>query len=304
MKSAILFWFYKSPALCRSRLKLIRRYNPDVPVFGLYGGPFCDAEMYKKLLLPLLDDLYVFDPDQAHSSFWRWTNGDLVLCDWYRQRGILFEWDSLVIIQWDMLIFDHVQNIFGGLDPNEIILSGVKKLTPKLQADWHWTNDSLETHKARFQRFLLWYRENASQSCELFTCHFIAVSAPRCFWDDYSSLDPMPDGFIEYRFPSIAAFLGYRFASRPELDTCWYPIGHERHQTKLLSPYVYPISLMRIWSNRIWKKQPQLIHPFPFAHPDSISNIFLFLRGCSCWVADKIKLKYQHLMRNNRGSRG
>ena len=35
----ILFRFYNQFDVCRERLRLLRHFNPDVPIYGLYGGP-------------------------------------------------------------------------------------------------------------------------------------------------------------------------------------------------------------------------------------------------------------------------
>ena len=36
MKKAILFRFYKEIDVCINRLKLIKKYNPELEIFGLY----------------------------------------------------------------------------------------------------------------------------------------------------------------------------------------------------------------------------------------------------------------------------
>ena len=67
MKSAVLFWFYKDPAVCTNRLQLIKKYNPKLPIFGLYGGAKKDAGKYKKLLSQYLDDFFISSKhNQAH----------------------------------------------------------------------------------------------------------------------------------------------------------------------------------------------------------------------------------------------
>ena len=35
---AILFWFYKKPFVCRNHLLILKKYNPDLKIYGLYGG--------------------------------------------------------------------------------------------------------------------------------------------------------------------------------------------------------------------------------------------------------------------------
>ena len=82
---AVLFWFYRDLPVCRNRLDLLRRDNPDASIFGLYGGDPLDAERFRLALEPDLDDFWAFD--QPVSSKWKWLNGDLMLAAWYEARA-------------------------------------------------------------------------------------------------------------------------------------------------------------------------------------------------------------------------
>ena len=46
MELAILFWFYKEPEICLNRLKILKKYNPDLKIFGLFGGDIKEEKNY------------------------------------------------------------------------------------------------------------------------------------------------------------------------------------------------------------------------------------------------------------------
>src|SRR3989338_3458632 len=98
---AVLFWFYKEPDICLNRLELLKKYNPGLKIYGLFGGETKHADIYKQKPGKYLDYFYISphpDPD------WKWINGDVMILDWYQKRGKDLSWDSIVITQWDMLV--------------------------------------------------------------------------------------------------------------------------------------------------------------------------------------------------------
>ena len=99
---AVVFWFYKEPEICINRLKLIKKYNPKIKIFGLFGGNQNEESLYNEKLGGYLDDFYTHP---SADSDWKWIHGDLMLLDWYKDRGQKLKWDSVVIVQWDMLVF-------------------------------------------------------------------------------------------------------------------------------------------------------------------------------------------------------
>ena len=126
MKLAILFWFYREPKTCENHLKMLRKYNPDTPIYGLYGGNLEEADNYRQVLNNYLDDFYIFS--QNKDSNWKWHLGDLLITDWYRERGKDLSWDTIIIVQWDMLVFGSVDHLFSMLKADQILLSGLRPI--------------------------------------------------------------------------------------------------------------------------------------------------------------------------------
>jgi hypothetical protein len=86
---AILFRFHREPAVCRTRLELLRSLNPGVPIYGL-GEPIG--------LDGAFEDLHVIEDRPPE---WKWQHGDLAVADWYRAVGRERPFDVL------RLVVDH-----------------------------------------------------------------------------------------------------------------------------------------------------------------------------------------------------
>jgi hypothetical protein len=85
MKLAILFWFYKEFDTCAERLDILRRLNPDTPIYGLYGGAPEAADAVRARLGDWLDDFYAFP--RPRTPHWKWLNGDRLIASWMQARG-------------------------------------------------------------------------------------------------------------------------------------------------------------------------------------------------------------------------
>jgi len=182
MKLAILFWFYKEPEICQNRLEILRQHNPTVPIYGLYGGDLAAAVHYQSALSPYLDDFYVFSG--AKDSYWKWIQGDLMITQWYRDRGHKLEWDTIVVVQWDMLVFGAVEELFSMLKQDEILLSGLRPVA-EVENDWQWVSPKIPDLRQRYLEFLTHVRKNYDYKQNPLGCLFIVVGFTRTFLDQY-----------------------------------------------------------------------------------------------------------------------
>ena len=88
---------------------MLRYYNPKTKIFGLFGGDIDNYKQAEKKTIYLLDDLFFYN--ETKDQQWKWKHGDLMINHWYRERGKNLEWNSLVLVQWDMLLFESIDNI-------------------------------------------------------------------------------------------------------------------------------------------------------------------------------------------------
>ena len=229
MDFAILFWFYKDVEVCENRLRILRYYNPDVPIFGLFGGDVGKVAEYERLNA-YFDDMFVFD--QARDSHWKWLNGDLMITEWFRRRGHSIRWDTLVIVQWDMLFYGHLKKVFNGLQKGEMLLSGLRPIG-EVEPRWTWVNPVNPDLFNEYRDFISHVRKRYGFHDEPLCCLFIVACFPREFLDKYSEIDSPELGFLEYKIPVYGQIFGIPFSTRNSFDPWWDDLEERKANTTL-----------------------------------------------------------------------
>lgn len=273
---AILFWFYKDMDVCRNRLRLLRMSNPGVLVYGLYGGDVAQAATFEQGLRGLLDDFYTFA--EPRDSLWKWYNGDLVIQQWFQDRGCQLAWDSIVVVQWDMLLFGDVRDLFGHVGMNEVLCSGQRPVA-EIEALWSWTNGTSPKDRGEYEDFL---RATGMDSQEALACLFVVVVLPRVFFERYAAVATQSRGFLEYRVVSYARRFGLGFASADRYFPWW---GFPRDSRRLprwkrvirASKTAVPWPLVAI--NALFPCGVPIVHPVHRLVPLWLYGAALRLRG-------------------------
>ncbi len=217
MNLAILFWFYKEPEVCENRLRILKKYNPDLKVFGLYGGNKDAVHEYQDRLAGYLNDFYVFTANSDED--WKWINGDLMILDWYEKRGKDLNWDSIVVIQWDMLVFNSFLNQFQGLKKDQIFLSGLRILDKEIENDWDWTRPDRK-YRENYLNFLEYVKKNYNYNEQPLCCLFILQIFPKIFFDEYLTVKNKEVGMLEYKIPIYAKIFNIPFFEK-DIGTMW-----------------------------------------------------------------------------------
>ncbi|HEV2863947.1 MAG TPA: glycosyltransferase family 4 protein [Pyrinomonadaceae bacterium] len=199
---AVLFWFYKDPPVVADRLEGIRRLNPGVRVFGLYGGEHASVGQFGDAV-ELLDDLWLHPEVPAE---WAWRNGDLMLGRWYSERGRRLDWQQVFVHQWDLLTAVPARD-FATSGQREILLPGVRPLD-EVAAHWVWVQPWSDYY-GEFQSFRA---HPLVAGRRMLASVFILATLTRDFLADYAEAAPAVPGFIEYRLPTLADVFRYRFA--------------------------------------------------------------------------------------------
>ncbi|MFZ2150990.1 MAG: hypothetical protein WAZ12_02820 [Candidatus Absconditicoccaceae bacterium] len=210
LKLAILFWFYKDLDVCENRLQLLKKHNPDSKIYGLFGGPKSQENKFKKKLNKYLDNFYT-TPEK--NSFKKWIHGDLYLLDRYQKRGRKLEWDSIIIAQRDLLIFQPIKDIFKGIKKDEIFLPHHDLITKKVESDWHWTssqqfkqtdnNKKTKAHmRGNYLEFKKYIKKEYGFKSTLPRTIFMTAILPRIFFEKYQTVKEIEIGFLEYKIPT------------------------------------------------------------------------------------------------------
>ena len=214
---AILFWYYKQPEVCLDRAKLLRRLNPGVPILGLFGGEPRDFSAYHRALADCLDENWACPGGK--DAEWKWRHGDRMICEWFDQCGQHHEWDTLIIMQWDMLALAPIHELFGMLRRDELYLPGLRPLAD-VETSWWWTRPGTEVH-ADYLSFKAWLAGPLGYRSDLQACQFVTAALPRDFLRRYAAIEQPELGFLEYKIPAYAALFGFTLRDLPHLPTHW-----------------------------------------------------------------------------------
>ncbi len=231
MQLAILFWCYKELELCADRVEHLRADNPKTPIYVLFGGELAEAEQFEQRLRPWVDDFYAFDeppppippsfPDKFRDGvYWKYMWGDLLIASWYRNRGVHLEFDTVVIAQWDMLIYGPVDEVFSCLQPGQALFSGLRPVR-EVEDRWVWVTPDLPEDRNRYLDFLAHVRERYGFDGEPMCCVAIVLGLPRQFLARFAQVDAPTMGFLEYRLPIYAAAFGIPFCLDHPFKAWW-----------------------------------------------------------------------------------
>jgi hypothetical protein len=279
MELAILFWFYKELDICKNHLEILRQNNPNTPIYGLYGGDIASVDQYQAELGEYLDDFYVF-PDDEKDSSWKWIQGDLILTHWFRERGKDLKWDSVIIVQWDMLVFGAVEQLFSMLKKDQILLSGIRQIK-EVENDWMWVTPKDPERRQKYLEFIEYITNTYDYHQEPMACIFIVVCLPRFFLERYAYVEQSELGFLEYRIPIYAQIFDIPFCENHPFQTYWgksdlnnlifrtkNPLKRILNALEMklnpipLSPSRRDISLIPIYRHLNHKEGSRIFHPY------------------------------------------
>jgi hypothetical protein len=306
MKLAVLFWFYKEPEVCKNRLDILRKNNPTIPIYGVYGGDLAAVDDHKAILHPYLDDFYVFNEDK--DSRWKWLQGDLMLTQWYRERGKDLSWDSVVIVQWDMLVFGRIEEMFSMLRKDQILLSGLRPIA-EVESEWLWVTPKVPEYRQQYLEFLDHIQKTYNYRDEPVGCLFIVVCLPRIFMESYAQLEQPELGFLEYRIPMYAQIFGIDFCENHPFQAWWVdvdPMFHAKNPVKRmlnsiqlrlnpnpLNPARRDISLIPIFRHLKTQTGARIFHPygpiFPLKSQEWFGALMQEFRQDFAWVSQKLR---------------
>jgi hypothetical protein len=299
MRLAVLFWFHKDVKVCVNRLQILQKYNPILKIYGLYGGNLHNEDLFKTNLSPFLDDFFAFKGNQDPS--WKWLNGDLVINDWFRERGLTLVWDTITIIQADMVVIGNVPKIFKDIKEREILLSNTRPVEEVI--GWWWRMKEPGEQQA-YKDFYYYMVEELGYCYKPSCCQYVIVCLPKVFLEKYSKIENPELGFIEYRVPMYAQLFQIPFVKARQFD-CWWRFDPDTVNVPL---YNRPLTASKIqvrlrtflW-NLSRKSGSRIFHPFdnffPISFQSSISCIQRIVKEASIKRVNRIKKIILRLVR-------
>lgn len=257
MKLAILFWFYKDLEICKNRLKILKKYNPDLKIFGLYGGEHGKFDLYKKKLGVYLNNIYLCPSKDSNE---KWIHGDLMILDWYNNIGKELSWDSIFVVQWDALILDSLENQFSRLKKDQIFISATDVLDKYSKEKWNWTRlDSKEN--SNYLNFKKYISKNYNYESEVLRSLFVFSIFPRNFFEKWNTINNKLVGMLEYKMPTYAKIFGFNFYEK-DLGTAWFEKNKEWYDNKPINATGILIKDIFILNELKNKDGYRIFHPY------------------------------------------
>jgi len=270
-KLAVLFWCYKEVVLCRDRVASLRKQNPDTPIYILFGGEPTDAEKFEHALSPFADDFYVFDEppplksEEQVAKFregvrWKYVFGDLLFIGWFKNRGVHLKWDTVVIVQWDMLIFGKINDLFSCLQTDEALFSGLRPVA-EVETKWSWTSPDHPVEREMYERFMAYVAERYDYHAEPMCFVAIVLAMSRKFLEKFATIEEPALGFLEYRLPVYADIFNIPVCKDHPFKPWWgavepYTVG------SVLRALPFPIWEPVILLNLLKRNGARLFHPY------------------------------------------
>ncbi len=222
MKRIILFRFHKFPKVCLNHINILHKYNPNIEIFGIYGGKPENYENFKKILENKIKNIF----DYSHQTKkWKWENGDLAVRDWYQQFGKNIPFDMLHLIEWDMLFFSSLDKIYSHIPKDSIGLTGLIPLK-LVEKKWDWTSE--EPYKSRWLKLLQTARTQFNYNQEPYGCIFGGACFSRYFLEKYSKIEIIKLCHDELRTPLFAQILKVQLVDT-KLANVWFDAPDEKY---------------------------------------------------------------------------
>lgn len=224
MKNIILFRYHIKPKVCVNRLKLLKRFNPHTNIYGLYGGLEQNHTKISKILKSYLEHSYCI---QNKSKKWKWLHSDLSTNLWFRNYGKTLIFDRLYLIEWDLLLFDSLNNIYKHIPLEGIALTGLTDLK-NVKSKWSWTNK--EPYSQKWNELVEKVKKKYNYNQTLKASLGPGPCFPKKFLQKYSEMKLPETVNDELRLPLYTQILDFKL-----YDTGFYKKWFDTKEKKLFN---------------------------------------------------------------------
>jgi hypothetical protein len=247
----ILYRYHNNIDFCIDRLGMIQKNNPGMPIYGLFGGKEEEYPLFDKALGHIFSGNYCI---KEKNAFWKWKNSDLAYRLWFKDYGTNIPFSSLVVLEWDLILFESIAKIYQHVDENQVGLTGLVPLS-KIEKEWFWTRDA---EQRKFWLKLLDHVKTIhGYDGQPYGALCPGACLPRNFLEKYAAIEPSELCHDELRLPLYAQALGFELA-----DTGFYKKWFSKKEWKYFNCNNLDISVERINKELKKNKGRRVFHPF------------------------------------------
>jgi len=204
--------------MVQNRIDLLKHFNPDMEIHGMFGGKKEEFETYKKELMGL-DSIYYLDIAEYDT---KWRFSDYCILTWYKDFGHTLSFDVVHTIEYDLVILDSLEIIYP-YAPGEkhIYLTGLAVLD-EVKNTWDWFTDPVECPVDEENAFVKLMKSKYGLQ-NLYACLAPGATLTREYLEGYAKLNLPLIAHDEVRYPAIAQILNI-----PMKDTNFDPTTWEK----------------------------------------------------------------------------
>lgn len=207
MKSIVLFRCHQQPSISRNHLELVKRFNPELKIYGMFGA-FAEEEdvfsQFQKEFTGLAENVHDI---KVPSKEWGWKNGDLAIRRWYQQVGHLFDFQRLYVIEWDLLLFGHLDKVYQHIPSDGLAMTGLTPLA-EVEDKWQWT--AREPYRREYLKLQKVTKKAFPSLGSTSASHGPGLALTKEFLEKYSAAEVVEFGNDELRLPMYAQGLGFK----------------------------------------------------------------------------------------------
>jgi hypothetical protein len=202
MKRIIVYRYYHKFESNRSILRFLKYLNPNIPIYGLFGGSedkFMEASEYLKNELAHNYLIKEQDPE------WKWKHGDITYQIWYNEFGHTLDFDVMHSVEWDLLYFDSLDNLFAHVPAYSAGLTGLIPLS-KIEDEWYW----VKKDPGRTQWILMmdYFKTTFNYNSKPWGMIGPGTTLPRLFLEKLKDINVPLYAHDELRIPMFAQVFG------------------------------------------------------------------------------------------------
>lgn len=265
MKRIILYRYHNDVEFCLDRLSFIRDFNPHIPVYGLYGGQESEFERFDKSLSHFFQNNYCI---KNKTPYWKWKNSDHSYRLWYKDFGHSVDFDSVIVLEWDLILMESVDKLYAHVKPSEVGMTGLTPLS-NIESKWFWTRDPVQ--KKYWKELLDYVKKEYNYNNAPMAGLCPGVILPKAFLEDLSTIEIPELCHDELRLPLFAQVFGYNL-----VDLGFYRKWFSQKESKYFNCNNINISTTTIQNELEKPDGRRVFHPFRemiyFSFPEMAKN--------------------------------
>jgi hypothetical protein len=232
-------------------LQLLRKFNPQIKIYGLFGGKEDRLPVFERILNPLLQNIFSL---AQKGPEWNWKSSDLAVRLWFKDYGQKIDFEVLHQIEWDLLLFKSIEEIYLEIPPDGNGLTGLIPLE-EVEERWDWTSE--EPYKSEWLSLLSLARKKFGYNQEPFACLGPGFCLTRKFIEKYAEIEVPELCHDELRLPLFSQILGI-----PLYDTGFYPKWFDQVEQRFFNCLNKEISDLIIRNELKNPEGKRVFHPY------------------------------------------